>query len=54
MSAQEMASPSREANEKSLKQGSLLLSIYGYAPCHGKLIKRVLHHNTTLVAGSCL
>ena len=38
MSASELVSPSDGVNENSSKQGSLLLSIYGYAPCHGKLI----------------
>ena len=38
MSAPEISAPPNDSNGSSLKQSSLLLSIYGYAPYPGKCV----------------
>lgn len=46
MSASEISAAPSDSNGNHLKQGNLLLSIYGYAPCPGKYCE--------LFAGCCL
>lgn len=51
MSASEISAAPSDANGNHLKQGNLLLSIYGYAPCPGKCCQFIM---AKFVAGCCL
>lgn len=56
MSVPDAVPPSSGVHQHGLKQGSLLLSIYGYAPYPGKMLNNNegVHNGFILLAAECL